>query len=102
MNRINMSPPPSSSPIAPVDGGSNTLTHCSVTVPLRKCTCSHFLLFVWGGLALGRYGVKLEHQSEQKTREKRNLIAVAHRDTVRPPSDLAGRTCEFQTGVLCE
>lgn len=42
-----------------------------VTVPLRKCTCSHFLLFVCGGLAaLGRYGAKLEHQSAQKTSKK--------------------------------
>lgn len=24
----------------------------SGTGPLRKCTCSHFLLFVWGGLTL--------------------------------------------------
>lgn len=26
--------------------------HFSGTGPLRKCTCSHFLLFVWGGLTL--------------------------------------------------
>ncbi|CAG5992355.1 unnamed protein product, partial [Menidia menidia] len=29
-----------------------------------------FLLFVWGGLAQGWYGAKLEHQSEQKTGKK--------------------------------
>lgn len=47
------------------------VTHHSVaTGPLRNCTCSHFLLFVWGGLALGRYWVKLEHQSATKARKK--------------------------------
>lgn len=85
MDRINMSGAPSSSPITPMDVGCccKTLTRSSVTVPLRKCTCSHFLLFVWGGLALGRYGAKLEHQSAQKTRKKRsaNIRSPSHTAT---------------------
>ncbi|KAL7395341.1 hypothetical protein ABVT39_014813 [Epinephelus coioides] len=62
--------------------------HSAVTVPLRKCTCSHFLLFVWGGLALGRYGAKLEHQSAQKTRKKKDQQTLHRRRTTRhrPPA----------------
>lgn len=77
--------------------------HFSVTVPLRKCTCSHFLLFVWGGLALGRYWAKLEHQSAQKPRGKRKKretskrrTAVADRDTARPSLYISGQTCDLQ------
>lgn len=72
-------------------GGPLVITHhFSVTVPLRKCTCSHFLLFVWGGLALGRYWAKLEHQSAQKPRgkkrkkKKKKKKDQQHRDTARP------------------
>lgn len=31
----------------------------SGTGPLRKCTCSHFLLFVWGGLTLAETGASI-------------------------------------------
>lgn len=34
-------------------------TRFSGTVPLRKCTCSHFLLFVWGGLTLAETGASI-------------------------------------------
>lgn len=63
--------------------------HFSVTVPLRKCTCSHFLLFVWGGLALGRYWAKLEHQSAQKPRGKRKKEKKERPANVGPPSQTA-------------
>lgn len=42
-----------------------------VTVSLRECTCSHFLLFVWGGLALVGSTAKPEHHSTDKTRREK-------------------------------
>lgn len=73
-------------------GGPLVITHhFSVTVPLRKCTCSHFLLFVWGGLALGRYWAKLEHQSAQKPRGKKRKKRRKKRktsNTATPPARL--------------
>lgn len=83
--------------------GALTVTHPhSATVPLRKCTCSHFLLFVWGGgLALGRYWAKLEHQSAQKTREIKDQQTLDQRRTPRhrPPAFGYRRTDMQFTGM---
>lgn len=83
-------------PSSSSSSSSSSAHHRGATVPLRKCTCSHFLLFVWGGLALGRYWAKLEHQSANEPRSEKTEggkkeketepnvgTAVAHRDTVR-------------------
>ena len=56
-----------------------------VTVSLRECTCSHFLLFVWGGLA-DLHRTKPQHQSYKKGRKEtvlKHWIAVVKHDTVR-------------------
>lgn len=78
--------------------------HFRVTVPLRKCTCSHFLLFVWGGLALGRYWAKLEHQSAQKTRggkkKDQQTLDGCRRPRHRPPAFPHLRTDMRFTGML--
>lgn len=82
--------------------------HSTVTVPLRICTCSHFLLFVWGGLALGWYWAKLEHPSLQKTKEEKcnknnnhhpGIVGLTSQTATPPALVFAGRTCNFQVCV---
>lgn len=74
--------------------GPLNITHYSaVTVPLRKCTCSHFLLFVWGGLALGRHWAKLEHQSALKARKKKKERNGANIGSPSPIATLSARHC---------
>lgn len=81
---------------------ASRLTHChsdhvgaSVTVPLRNCTCSHFLLFVWSGLELVRHRGKTRPPVDSEDVLKA-LKRSDRRCTVRPSSRVVGRTWDLQ------
>lgn len=76
--------------------GCYRLHRFSGTGPLRKCTCSHFLLFVWGGLTLAETGASIgtgDDEIQPKELQTSGAATPSSCPSLRPDRHVIAQVC---------
>lgn len=76
--------------------GCSSLHRFRGTGPLRKCTCSHFLLFVWGGLTLAETGASIgtgDDEIQPKELQTSGAATPSSCPSLRPDRHVISQVC---------